>query len=127
MPPDPRPVIKWTNVSQFKIRDVPKPCLFPIHGCSDDQEIYVRKWYKGSIPFGSIPGYLTDMGVVRVPSKGFYGFKWTQIGESWEWVLSTSQDTFQNRGGSRKDQKRKSRGRDKKRKVTAQPSKTTFG
>ena len=112
-PPDPRPVIKWTNVSQFKIRDVPKPSLYPVHGCSDDPVIYARRWYKGSIPFGSIPGYLTDMGVVRVPSKGFYGFKWTEIGDTWGWVLSTTQDTFQNRGGG-KDRKGDGRGRGRK-------------
>ena len=48
-------------------------------------------------PFGAMPGYLTDMGIVRVPEKGFYGFKWGNINDGWGWVLSTSQDTFQNR------------------------------
>merc|ERR1712029_976347 len=115
-PPDPRPSIKWSNVSQFKIRDIPKPCLYPIHGCSDDPEVYVRRWYKGSIPFGSIPGYLTDMGVVKVPDKGFYGFKWCLIDQTWGWVLSTTQDTFQNRGGGKKNQKGEARGRKKKKK-----------
>ena len=66
-------------------------------------------------PFGSMPGYLTDMGVVKVPEKGFYGFKWCKIDLNWGWVLSTTQDTFQNRGNV-KDKKGGSKDRRKKRK-----------
>ena len=45
--------------------------------------------------------FLTDMGIVKVAEKGFYGFKWGQIDNGWGWVLSTTQDTFQNRGSLR--------------------------
>ena len=129
VPPDPRPIIKWSNVSKFKIRDVPEPQLYPIYGCSDDQSLYEIIWEerdcRGShfsnktTPFGSLPGYLTDMGVVKVPDKGFYGFKWCKIDHRWGWVLSTTQDTFQNRGGGNKDRKGETRGRRKKRKNAA--------
>ena len=79
VPLDPRPVIKWSNVSKFKIRDVPEPQLYPIFGCSDDQSLYDIIWEdrdcRGShfttktSPFGSMPGYLTDKGVVKVTDK----------------------------------------------------------
>jgi len=117
-PPDPRPVVKWSNVSKFKIRDIPEPKNYPVHGCSPDPKFYENKISDGikrgseftkgvayreqyPTPFGSMPGYLTDMGIVKVPEKGFYGFKWGQIDNGWGWVLSTTQDTFQNRGSLR--------------------------
>ena len=128
-PPDPRPIIKWSTVSKFKIRDIPEPQQYPTYGCSEDPSLYETIWedcvYRGShftnksCPFGSMPGYLTDMGVVKVPEKGFYGFKWAQIDHRWGWVLSTTQDTFQNRGSGSKDRKGESRGRKKKRKNAA--------
>ena len=62
-----------------------------------------------------MPGYLSDMGIVKVPDKGFYGFKWGKIENGWGWVLSTTQDTFQNRGGGR-DRKGDGRHRGRKKK-----------
>ena len=106
-PLPPYPEVDWTSVNKRFLTNVPSPVQYPIHGCSKDEDFYVTKYArseyggmdnKGSsftkdAPFGSLPGYWTNMGVINVPSGNvFHGYTWL---ENQGWVLHATMPTGQ--------------------------------
>ena len=67
-------------------RNLPKPDSFPVHGCSQNHELYslctettafgtskVPK-FETEYPFGSSPGFLTNLGIIDVPTVPIGGY-----------------------------------------------------
>ena len=95
--PDPIPYVRWNDV-RFKPA-LPHPEQCPIHSCSPDPEFYVDRddptfqcnynyAYGASQygkPFGALPGYRTNLGVVPVPSTPVGGYVYCP--DSAKWVL----------------------------------------
>ena len=93
------PCVDWTVVNKRFISNIPSPSPQPVHSCSQDEAIYHDKTYfeaggtrqvvKATFtkpnPFGTIPGYLTNQGVIAVPlDNSFHGYTWI---EKEGWVL----------------------------------------
>ena len=105
---NPAPEIKYRTVDFSKlnvrnIKNIPRPELYPIHGCSEDPEFYVKTYWAGgfeyekkgvtyykSSPHGSVYGYRTNVGIVPVPTTPVYGYVWSDhdgANLSADWVL----------------------------------------
>ena len=81
------PTVNWSTINKRFLQNIPVPTLQPILGCSSDpsfyQDVHERSDYGyhrnlGSKftkpnPFGSISGYLTNLGVIPVPEEVFHG------------------------------------------------------
>ena len=62
---------------------IPSPSSFPVHGCSEDASFYKPTYVDGSCsasgvlspkfhrqdPFGTLPGFRTNHGVISVPAQ----------------------------------------------------------
>ena len=105
---NPAPEIKYKTVDFSKlnvrnIKNIPRPELYPIYGCSEDPEFYVKTYWAGgfeyekkgvnfykSSPHGSVYGYRTNVGIVPVPTTPVYGYVWSDhdgANLSADWVL----------------------------------------
>ena len=95
--------IDFTRVNKFFMRNIPTPTSFPIHGCSQDPEFYVRQCrnqygeypdlkpnhYKDCPrPHGYLYGYETDIGIVPVPEEAVNGYVW----KNGSWILHAVAD-----------------------------------
>ena len=95
--------IDFTRTNKFFMRNIPTPTSFPIHGCSQDPEFYVRQCrnqygeypdlkpnhYKDCPrPHGSLYGYETDIGIVPVPEEAVNGYVW----KNGSWILHAVAD-----------------------------------
>ena len=92
-----------TSRDASHLKNIPRPELYPIHGCSEDPEFYVKTYWAGgfeyekkgvtyykSSPHGSVYGYRTNVGIVPVPTTPVYGYVWSDhdgANLSADWVL----------------------------------------
>ena len=95
--PPPPPVIRYntidfTKVNVRSIANIPRPEHQAVHGCSQDPKFYsesvilsydyynrphtLESSHKKAKPFGSLYGYLTNVGVVPVPDTPVHGYIW---------------------------------------------------
>ena len=103
------------------IKNIPKPSLYQILGCSTDAEFYARvdhrpwiqNFYK-EFPYGSEYGY-TNLSIVAVPDHPIHGFVWSD----WRRVEDPSQYPIIN-FAKFQGQNRKSRRMRRRREVTQQ-------
>ena len=94
------PKVDWSSVNKRFLSNLPTPAPQPILGCSQDQKFYEKKvfWEAGGTsqtipaaffttnPFGSLPGFRTNMGVIAVPEDNiFHGYTWV---EKDGWILN---------------------------------------
>ena len=91
--PDPYPIVKLANVNKRFLSNCPDPKAFPIHGCSDSPKFY--EWEVSGFnnqlppphhrpnPFGFKYGYLTDVGVISVPTDVIHGYVWSEEHSGW--------------------------------------------
>ena len=93
------PTVDWQAVNKRFLSNIPSPTQCPILSCSEDEAVYNDKTYfeaggtrqvvKATFgkpnPFGTIPGYQTNHGVIPVPQDNlFHGYTWV---EKEGWVL----------------------------------------
>ena len=99
--PDPFPHVRWNDVRFKPALPVPESC--PVNSCSKDPEFYQekREYRNGSViptvtepeflrkardngrPFGSLPGYKTNLGVVAVPTTPVGGYVYCPDARKW--------------------------------------------
>ena len=85
--------VNWTKLNPFQHKNLPKPSIYPVHGCSPDPEFYektvqyrdasgyyrqILKWRSDLLkipdlvyddkPFGCNFGFATNMGIVAIPT-----------------------------------------------------------
>ena len=104
----PYPKVDWFKVNSYSMKNLPKAEGFPVHGCPAYPEYYpeapnpegriaICKGTKdcrlpgcshktpiGGRPFGSLPGFRTNLGIVAMPSNPVGGYIYT---EEEGWVL----------------------------------------
>jgi hypothetical protein len=99
--PEPYPTIAWDKV-RFK-PSLPSPKHYPLYSCSPDPTFYEDKpsnsgfacdgpynLFKYQDPFGTLPGYRTNLGVVDVPTTPVGGYIYCP-GSGWV-VYATTPD-----------------------------------
>jgi len=76
------PVIDFSKVNKRFVENIPKPDLFPIHGCAQFPD---QKKVNQYSPFGYESGYMTDHGIVALPNNlVVHGYVWSkEVG----WIL----------------------------------------
>ena len=95
--PPPPPVIRYNTIDFSKVNvrsiaNIPRPEHQAVHGCSQDPKFYsesvilsydyynrphtLESSHKKAKPFGSLYGYLTNVGVVPVPDTPVHGYIW---------------------------------------------------
>ena len=97
-----KPNVNWAKLNPFQHKNLPKPSLFPVLGCSDDPEFYKKtvpfqcgggyhrkklKWgsEEDIHPFGCNFSFVTNMGLVAIPTMPLHGYRChPSIGE---WVI----------------------------------------
>lgn len=93
--PDPLPHVRWNDI-RFKPA-LPNPEQCPILSCSPDPEFYVDRdsplfkcnynfnygVSQNGKPFGALPGYTTNLGVVPVPSTPVGGYVFCPDAKKW--------------------------------------------
>ena len=80
------PSVDFARIRPHLYRNLPKPDPFPVHGCSQNPEFYslctettasgtskIPK-FETENPFGSTPGFLTNLGIIAVPTVPIGGF-----------------------------------------------------
>ena len=110
--PSPYPRVDWSRVNQRMLANLPKPERFPVHGCAQDESFFVKRqvtvahdsvrfWspYEeaGSYPYGSLPGFLTQDGVIAPGGHGenVHGYVWSPDYQGW--VLQATNPQKQNK------------------------------
>ena len=85
------PKVDFTKVKPHLHRNLPKPSLCPVYACSEDPKFYtqccksicetcrsapgpLKAKFDSPSPFGSLPGFYTNLGVVPVPQDPIGGF-----------------------------------------------------
>ena len=105
------PRVNWDKVNQGAMKRFPKPSWQPIFSVSPSPSFYEKsckcpafiiKYHRdGEVrqpyvcgcptqftlqnPFGVLPGYITNLGVVPVPDSPVHGYIWDQA--SYDWIL----------------------------------------
>jgi len=99
--PDPFPHVRWSDVRFKPALPAPESC--PVYSCYQDPGFYQekREFHNGSIiptvsdsefdrlaryngqPFGSLPGYKTNLGVVAVPTIPVGGYVYCPDAKKW--------------------------------------------
>ena len=97
--PEPFPHVRWNEV-RFKPA-LPNPELCPVHSCFQDPSFYQEEgeYRYGSLevsdskfvrltrqygrPFGALPGYKTNLGVVAVPTTSVGGYVYCPDAKKW--------------------------------------------
>ena len=101
------PGIAFEKVNSGAIKRFPTPSKFPVMSASQDESFYEKPCdhsqfrinyntynlephpcdclanFEKPNPFGSLPGYETNLGVVRVPSTPLYGYVWDTASSNW--------------------------------------------
>ena len=81
----PTPAIDFSKIKPHLHKNLPKPELYPPHGCSEDPSFYMKYTepnhsggkttkYQAKNPFGATPGFLTNLGILPVPSTPIGGY-----------------------------------------------------
>ena len=93
------PTVDWSSVNKRFLSNLPTPTPQPIYSCSQDPKFYEQKVFHEAggttqtmaasfmtrNPFGSLPGFVTNQGVIAVPQdNSFHGYTWI---EKEGWVL----------------------------------------
>ena len=87
------PRIDFSKVKPHLHRNLPKPTLCPVNGCSEDSTLYTRLLVAhpdsglSRFPFGYLPGFQTNLGIVPVPQDPIGGFVYkdgTGDGTTWQ-------------------------------------------
>ena len=78
------PSIDFSKVKPNLHRNLPQPSICPVYGCSEDPKFYTERIQAlghkpefnapNGTPFGSIPGFETNMGIVPVPQVPIGGY-----------------------------------------------------
>jgi hypothetical protein len=102
--PDPYPVVDWQTLARPNLKNrigLPTPSQLPIHGCSQDRDLYFHTFSSSHIPFGYLLGYKTTMGPVSMPKIPVNGYKFCE--DTSIWVISAFSRTSSRgcRGGRR--------------------------
>ena len=89
----PKPRIQWTRLNTNMFRNLPQPEQLPIFSCSQDPQFYSAiksisyggtvNVFEGGIPFGTMYGFMTDMGAVPVPEESIHGYKFSPEWGTW--------------------------------------------
>ena len=92
------PRVAWEKVNRGALKKFPTPRLFAVHSVSPDASFYKKNCkctkngpcscrieFEAKKPFGSLPGFKTNVGIVPVPSTPLFGHIWDQ--ESNDWLL----------------------------------------
>ena len=95
------PQVDLNLLNSHFIKNIPKPDLLPILGCSNDLQFYARVDHRPGIknfykefPFGSDYGYNTNRGIVAVPDHPIHGYVWS--GGEWKVHASLPSSTLPN-------------------------------
>ena len=93
------PQVDLNHLNSHFIKNIPKPYLNPILGCSNDPQFYARVDHRPGIknfykefPFGSEYGYDTNLGIVAVPDRPIHGYVWS--GGEWKVYASRPSPTL---------------------------------
>ena len=109
------PKVDFTKVKPHLHRNLPKPSLCPVYGCSEDSKVYTDchrsfklgyhprstadvRYCSGGCkttfdnpdhpPFGSLPGFQTNLGIVPVPQDPIGGYVYKGgTGDATTWQL----------------------------------------
>ena len=75
------PKIDFSKIRPHVLRSLPKPGIYPLHGCSPDPDFYNkcidgtrRTKFESLLPFGTKPAFETNLGLVSVPEDPIGGF-----------------------------------------------------
>ena len=96
----PYPRVDWTKVNTRNLANLPKPQRYAVHGCEPDPNFYEKKSvnygsgtnylrsdYEGAMPYpyGSLPGFRTQAGIIAPYSHGevVSGYTWSPDDEAW--------------------------------------------
>ena len=102
MPTDPCPIVDWTKVRPKP--GIPDPEFCPVLSASQDPDYYTSPAYINGInhrvrgelptpnPFGTLPGYHTNLGIIAVPDHPVNGFIYCL--EMKKWILHSSLSTI---------------------------------
>ena len=128
------PRVAWDKVNKGAISKFPKPCHFQVHSVSPTASFYERisnsdskSKFQTPNPFGSLPGYITNLGVVPVPDIPMFGHIWDP--DICDWIIHAeiptpravpglnSNQGPRNQGyrGQRSTERRRTRGRTRRR------------
>ena len=121
--PSPYPKVKdWAKVNQRNLANLPKPQHYPVQGCAEDPSFFekrkspggtlIRSLYEdrmvghsnlrhGSVLYGSLPGFLTEAGIISPGSHGevVSGYVWSEVYE--DWVLQATNPQQQEQKAAR--------------------------
>ena len=112
------PSIDWGQVNTRNLSNLPVPDTHAIHGCSQDPSHYEKKQVQGynrmewrpsqfeqNYPFGHLPGFLTDMGVIAFSPEVIHGHVWDV--KEHKWVLHASVKKVEDRQWLRQEERHK--------------------
>ena len=75
------PKIDLSKIKPHVLRSLPKPGIYPLHGCSPDPDFFnkcidggQRTKFECLLPFGKKPAFDTNLGLVAVPKEPIGGF-----------------------------------------------------
>ena len=100
------PEVKWNLVKLKPVLPHPETC--PLHSCSQDPSFYEDHILPGSSlpqflqknPFGSLPGFVTNLGVVAVPEAPIGGYVYCP--DARRWLIHATIPTTEGGGRSSK-------------------------
>lgn len=109
--PEPYPQVQWKSIWFKPVLPNPEPC--PIFSCSQDPKFYqdhipqcpcpddpiIRAKFIKKDPFGTLPGYQTNAGVVAVPSTAVGGYVYCP--DAQKWLLYATSGSIVSRGEKR--------------------------
>ena len=112
------PSIDWSQVNTRNLSNLPVPGTHAVHGCSQDPSHYEQKQVQGynkmewrpsqfeqNYPFGHLPGFLTDMGVIAFSPEVIHGHVWDV--QEHKWVLHAGVKKVEDRQQWRQEKRQK--------------------
>ena len=109
---EPYPRVDWSRINRHAMKNLPRPNFFPVSGCPQHPEVYpeapdpngrikvcsspkdcslpgcTHRTPVNGEPFGSLPGFKTNLGIVAVPTCPVGGYIYTEEG----WMLYATLD-----------------------------------
>ena len=95
------PKVSWERVNRGALKKIPTPSKYKIHSVSPLASFYAKncgcsQYYCGKYspcscptdfekknPFGLLPGFMTNVGIVPVPTTPLFGYIWDQDTNDW--------------------------------------------
>ena len=82
------PKVDFSKVKPHLHQKLPKPSTCPVYGCSEDPDFYNKSSFLSSSPFGYLPGFETNRGIVPVPQDPIGGYIYASgTGNTTNWQL----------------------------------------